>query len=163
MHLPQRVAQLGADHIPANALLLHTCASDRGGQYRLSLREPSAKVRLRCVCVCVSPPVPKGPMPPFPLPPLNKAGGPGISLLTWSNKARQRDGKHQRTLWCVPATTFAQAVHPTFPRFDSWFFHVSYPLNRFSHSRLSAAVRRSSAAVASLQMRTNLLLKTPSI
>ena len=31
-------------------------------------------VRAR-VCVCVSPPVPKGPMPPFPLPPLNKAGG----------------------------------------------------------------------------------------
>ena len=55
--------------------------------------------------------------------------------------------------------SFPQAVHSTFPRFDSWFFHVSYPINKFSHSRLSAAVRRSSAAVASPQMCTNLVLK----
>ena len=48
-------------------------------------------------------------------------------------------------------------------RFDSWWFPRYSPHKQVSHSRLLAAVRRSSAAVASLQMRTNLLLKTPSI
>ena len=55
-----------------------------------------------------------------------KAGGPGISLLTWSNKARQRDGKHWETSRCVPAEFYASCDH-TFPRFDSWWFTWSLP------------------------------------
>ena len=53
----------------------------------------------------------------------SSAGGPGISLLTWSNKARQRDGKHQRTLWCVPAT---QLLHKLFTLLFHGLVHGSF-------------------------------------
>ena len=56
-------------------------------------------------CVCVSLPVSKDIHKET-----LKAGGPGISLLTWSNKARQRDGKWLRTLNHVPAGIVSIAV-----------------------------------------------------
>ena len=109
--------------------------------------------------LCVSPPVPKGSPPHSPSPLFHKQGRQARHIyLTQRSYDVSREA-----LALMYLRSFPQAVHPTFPRFDSWFFHVSYPINGFSHSCLSAAVRRSSAAVASLQMRTNCLLKTPSI
>ena len=42
----------------------------------------------------------------------------------------------------VPAK-FSTSCHPTFPRFDSWFFHDTFPTNRFPTAAFS---RRRSAA-----------------
>ena len=57
--------------------------------------------------------------------------------------------------------TVVQAVTPLFLCLFPWWFML-LPLNPFSS--VSAAVRRSSAAVASLQMRTNyIFVETPSI
>ena len=49
----------------------------------------------------------------------------------------------------VPAI-FSTSCHPTFPRFDSWFFHDTFPTNRFP----TAAFSRTRESLP-LQSRTN--------
>ena len=83
------------------------------------------------------------------------------SCPTTRNEAVDKKGKEGLI---IPVYLHLQLLTKLFhSRFDSWWFPRYSPHKQVSHSRLSAAVRRSSAAVASLQMRTNLLLKTPSI
>ena len=79
-----------------------------------------------CVCVCVSTPGPRVSyrhFNPHFLPTVSPAGGQGLRRQTLPNEAKSLEGKHQRTLWCVPATTFAKAVQSAL--FDSWWLHVS--------------------------------------
>ena len=111
--------------------------------------------------LCVSPPVPKGSTPPFPPPPFHKAGGSRVCSWREPTKlqVQTRISKEDALSTYLP-TTVAHAVH-SFGLIHG--FSCDPSPKQVSHSRLSAAVRRSSAAVASLQMRTNLLLKTPSI
>ena len=96
--------------------------------------------------MCVSPPVPKGPMPPFPLPPLNKAGGHPPPQWRMANEEATGEGC-KRT-----CRTVVQAVTPLFLCLFPWRFML-LPLNPFP--------RRACVVVAPLQMR-NLNVKTPS-
>ena len=71
--------------------------------------------------VCVSPPVPKGPTPPFPLPPLNKAGGHPLPSGGWPTK-RPPGGAAN-----VPAELLYKLSLHSFFFFPWWFMLL--PLN----------------------------------
>ena len=97
--------------------------------------------------LCVSTPVPKGSLPTSTF---FTAGGHPPPQWRMANE-EATGGGCKRT-----CRTVVQAVTPLFLCLFPWWFML-LPLNPFPS--VSAAVRRSSAAVASLQMRTNYLLK----
>ena len=72
------------------------------------------------VCVCVSTPVPKGSMPLFPLPPLNKAGGP------WAHGWHGPTKTHPCCRENVPAGKLLSKLFQSV-LFDSWWLHVFIP------------------------------------
>ena len=89
------------------------------------------KKRRRRRSVCVHPWA-KGFPPPPPAPVFHQvslAGGPGLSHPTWPNEARMWQGKHQRTLWCVPATNFCESC--PIPCFVSMVVHDTSPKPTF--------------------------------
>ena len=59
-------------------------------------------------------------------PPLSpQAGGQWTTITHCPTKTSDRSVVKQcGTPHCVPAEFLTQAVHPTFPRFDSWWFHM---------------------------------------
>ena len=92
------------------------------------------------MCVCVCPPLDKGSSTTT----LSTLHGQGrqarhIYLTQRSyDVSREVRADHSH----VPAK-FSTSCHPTFPRFDSWFFHDTFPTNRFPTAAFS---RRRSAA-----------------
>ena len=112
-----------------------------------SFRQTDSSGAQWCVCVCVSTPVPKGSLPTSTF---FTAGGHPPPQWRMANE-EATGGGCKRT-----CRTVVQAVTPLFLCLFPWWFML-LPLNPFPS--VSAAVRRSSAAVASLQMRTNYLLK----
>ena len=135
----------------------------------------------RCVCVC--PPLDKGFRPTNPLvtfatvqfqgfstaplqffnhlfQPPSTGRGVWPSCPTTRNEAVDKKGKQGLIIPVyLLINTLTPMVHPAAVRWFHGFLHDTLPQTGFSHSRFSAAVRRSSVAVASLQMRINFLLK----
>ena len=95
-----------------------------------------------CVCVCVNPWAKGSPPPAFP-PQLYTQGGNARLTDIAQRRRCQFVVKQCGTPHCVPAEFFTSCDPPS-PRFVSWFFHVSYPKNRFPTAAFS---RRRSAAL----------------
>ena len=77
----------------------------------------------RQVCVCVCPTLDKGSYPTT-LPILHRQGGNARLTDIAQRRRCQLVVKQCGTPHCVPAEVFSTSCHPTFPRFDSWFFMI---------------------------------------
>ena len=115
--------------------------------------------------ICVCPPLGKGfstatSFTGFPQTFTRRGVVRGLGVTTQRRHSLNRGDIRKGRLLDVPALN---TLTPLVPLAAVLCFHgcshATFPINRFSHSRFSAAVRRSSAAVASLQMRTNHLFK----
>ena len=149
-----------------NNTFLRTHAPFRSFTFLLNVGTESLKTNVR-VCVCVvCPPLGKGfstatSFTSFPQT-FTRRGvvRKGLQFTTQRRHSSNRGDIRKGRLLDVPALN---TLTPLVPLAAVLCFHgcshATFPINRFSHSRFSAAVRRSSAAVASLQMRTNHLFK----